>query len=750
MTPQYLRKSTKNAGRSRKRRRNPEEGGLSRILEQGLVARWILGIFIFGLSVVIISWRGVPFDLPAEGEISNQNVVSTIDFSFKDGAKTGLAVTAAVSRQPFAYLSNHNLLKKKIDSLSEFLKLVGEGKAPDRDSENFSCFSLISPEQISRLSAADPADLERITAALLEKVYQRGILPPEVKKTLTNAGQQEIILVDERNGEEKLRTISSLLTPAQARSIIEQSARDLYPGRRPIQEASAALLGGLLEANLEFDGAKTEALKNQARKKVAPVMTEVSKGERIIRQGEIVKPGHIEKLRAYQEELFKLRPPISRLYYLLGTALLVLLLLLISVYFLERYHRSIIRSNSTLLLLSAIVVMVLVLARLLHHLFWYSSPSMLEFIRYISPVAVGSILICLLLGARVAVFITLILSLLTAMILSHNLGYLLVSVVGGLAGIFSIGGARKRIELLRAGSVVAGVSFLAVLGLGALEGLNIGVYLKQGTGSALGAIGSVFVALVALGILESSFRISSDIGLLELSDLNHPLLRRMMIRAPGTYHHSLMVATLAEGAAEEVGGNPLLARVGAYFHDIGKIVKPEYFSENEPPGRSRHDKLIPSMSSLILISHIKEGVNLARQHRLDRRIVGIIQQHHGTSLISYFYDRAERSRQMKFDVMEKDYRYPGPLPSSPEAAIVMMADAVEAASVSLERPTPSHLESMVQAIIQERFLDSQLDESGLTLNHIKKIRETFLRLLSARFHARVKYPEINSRKKNAG
>lgn len=740
MTALFFRKKEKNTPRMRKRRRPPEEGGLARFLEQGRLTRWILALFIFGLSVLIISWRGVPFDLPTEGEISDQNVVATIDFSFKDGAKTELAASAAVSRQPFAYLTNSNLLAKKKDRLKEFLKLAEEGKSAAGESENFSSFSPLTP--------GERTELEGKAVSLLEGVFNEGILPTEVKETLTNAGQKEIMLYDEAEEGGELRLISSLLSPEQARRRIEETLRDDYPEGSPIRKDALSLLGDLVEPNLEFDGTRTEDLRSRARKKVAPVMTSVSKGERIIRQGEIVKAGHIEKLRAYQEELFKLRPPISRLYYLLGTALLVLLLMAVSGYFLQRYHRPIIRSNSTLLLLAAVVLTVLVLARLLHQLFWYSSPLMLEFIRYISPVAIGSLLICLLLGARVAVFITIILSLMTAMILNHNLGFLLVSVIGGLAGIFSISGARKRIELLRAGSVVAGLSFLVVLGLGALEGLKLEVYLKQGVGSALGAIGSVFFALFALGILESSFRVSSDIGLLELSDLNHPLLRRLMIRAPGTYHHSLMVATMAESAAEEMGANPLLARVGAYFHDIGKIVKPEYFSENEPPGRSRHDKLIPSMSSLILISHIKEGVNLARRHRLDRRITGIIQQHHGTSLISYFYDRAERSGQMKFDVLEKDYRYPGPLPSTPEAAIVMLADAVEAAAVSLDNPTPAHLEATVQSIIQERFLDSQLDESGLTLNHIKKIRATFIRLLSARFHARVKYPEMNSRKKN--
>jgi len=267
------------------------------------------------------------------------------------------------------------------------------------------------------------------------------------------------------------------------------------------------------------------------------------------------------------------------------------------------------------------------------------------------------------------------------------------------------------------------------------------VFLSQGAGVAVAGVISAFVALIALGLFESLFRVSSDIGLLELSDLNHPLLRRLMIRAPGTYHHCLMVATLAEGAAEEVGANSLLARIGAYFHDVGKIVKPEYFTENETSGISRHDGLIPSMSSLILVAHVKEGVELARQYKLDRRIVSIIEQHHGTSLISYFYDRAERSRQLKFNIVEEDYRYPGPKPKNREAAIVMLADAVEAASNSLERPTPARLETMIKNIIRERFSDGQLDECNLTLANLKKIEESLIRLLSARYHTRVKYPE---------
>ncbi|MBN2190761.1 MAG: HDIG domain-containing protein, partial [Candidatus Aureabacteria bacterium] len=228
-------------------------------------------------------------------------------------------------------------------------------------------------------------------------------------------------------------------------------------------------------------------------------------------------------------------------------------------------------------------------------------------------------------------------------------------------------------------------------------------------------------------------------------DLNHPILRKMMIEAPGTYHHSLIVGNLSEAAAGRIGGNSLLAKVGSYFHDIGKTIKPEYFSENEGGIKSKHDELIPSMSHLIITAHVKDGIELAKKYKISRAVFDIIRQHHGTSLVYFFYKRAKDQSPSAGEVDEEAFRYPGPKPSSKEAAIVLLADAVEAASRTLDKPTPARIKNFVNEIVDEKILDGQLDESPLTMKNIEDIKEVFNMVLNGMFHTRVKYPKNEDR-----
>jgi putative nucleotidyltransferase with HDIG domain len=250
-------------------------------------------------------------------------------------------------------------------------------------------------------------------------------------------------------------------------------------------------------------------------------------------------------------------------------------------------------------------------------------------------------------------------------------------------------------------------------------------------------------------IIESLFGYTTDIKLLELANLDHPLLKDLILQAPGTYHHSIIVGSLVEAGAKSIAANPLLARVSAYYHDIGKLKKPLYFIENAGGMENKHDHLTPTMSSLILTSHVKDGVELAHENRLGERIVHIIQQHHGTSLISYFYQKAKEKENPEMDsIDEKDFRYPGPKPQTKEAGIVMLADAVEAASRTLSEPTPSRIKGLVQRIVNNIFLDGQMEECELTLKDLQKIEESFSRILTAYFHQRIDYPPLPSLEPN--
>ena len=250
---------------------------------------------------------------------------------------------------------------------------------------------------------------------------------------------------------------------------------------------------------------------------------------------------------------------------------------------------------------------------------------------------------------------------------------------------------------------------------------------------------SPILTIGLLPIFESIFDVSTDITLLELSDLNRPLLKRLALEAPGTYHHSIIVANLAEAAAKAIGANVLLARVGAYYHDIGKIEKPEYFVENQTGAKNKHEKLVPSMSALILESHVKEGVEMAVEANLPKRIIDFIQEHHGTTLMSYFYNKA--LEQGATQELMDEYRYPGPKPRSKETAIVMLADAVEAASRTLDDPKPSRMKSLIKKIIDSKLQAGELADSNLTFRELFAIQQSFLPVLISVFHPRVEYPE---------
>jgi putative nucleotidyltransferase with HDIG domain len=355
------------------------------------------------------------------------------------------------------------------------------------------------------------------------------------------------------------------------------------------------------------------------------------------------------------------------------------------------------------------------------------------------PVAAGGILLCTLVDDRLALIFAFFIGILYAIQGGNRFDLLLFAVLGGLAGVYYMRTIRKRSDVFWPGIIVAVVNAIAITALHFIGILNYDYV------SALeaGVSGGLFTAMGVLGLLiplEYFFGIATNIRLLELSDLNNPLLKRLAMQAPGTYHHSLMVGNLAEAAAEQVSANSILARVGSYYHDVGKISKPLYFSENQHGGKNRHDDLSPNMSALILIAHVKEGIELGKEHRLNQPIIELIQQHHGTSLMPYFYQKAMEQDPTR-GVDEENFRYPGPKPQTREAAICMLADSVEAASRALVNPTHGRIKGLVEKIINNKFVDSQLDECDLTLKDLHKIADSFVRVLAGYLHSRVEYPE---------
>lgn len=360
---------------------------------------------------------------------------------------------------------------------------------------------------------------------------------------------------------------------------------------------------------------------------------------------------------------------------------------------------------------------------------------------YYLPVAAVAMLTMLLFNNMQLMFMMAFMSAaISGLLMGWTLSEMLVFFMGALAGAYKVKETRTRGAVLTGGIWVAVVQAFSYLLINPIISHESAVdFLKP---LAVGGIAASLIVVATLKIFETLFGEITNFTLLELSDSSHPLLKRMVVEAQGTYHHSLIVSNLAEAAADAIGANALLTRVGAYYHDIGKMEKSEYFTENQMVSGNKHDHLEPSMSRLVILNHVKEGVELAKKYRLNQKIVDFIPQHHGTSLIHYFYQKALAEGEAQ-EVGEENYRYPGPKPQTKETAIVLLADSVEGATRALDEHTHQQIEETVRKVINNKFIDGQLDECNLTLRDIDIIAATFVRVLTAMYHSRIKYPEPN-------
>jgi hypothetical protein len=427
---------------------------------------------------------------------------------------------------------------------------------------------------------------------------------------------------------------------------------------------------------------------------------------------------------------------------LLGGFLISCLLMFILYRDIMRYKPAYIKKYNMLLLLGMLLFGTLLLGRLFAYLLINLSKGLeyqaLDSALYGIPIATGAMLVSLLFDFHTAITFSFAVSLLTGLWLDAS--FTVYAFVGSITAAFSVIRCKKRSGILKGGGYVIAANVVTVIIILLFRGELFTVKAPPSVlFSALCGMSVAAIVSLILPVIEYFFKVTTDISLLELLDLNQPLMKNLMVTAPGTYHHSVIVGNLAESAAEIVGANPLLARVSAYYHDIGKIKMPDYFVENQSSAVSKHEKLTPHMSSMIITNHVKEGLELAREFKLPEPIIDILQQHHGTMLISYFYQKAKDSTG-NGPPAEEDYRYHGPKPQTRVAALVMMADGVEAASRVLSDPTPARIASLVDRIINHIFLEGQLDECELTLKDIHEIKKRFTYILTGIFHKRVDYP----------
>jgi len=595
---------------------------------------------------------------------------------------------------------------------------------------------------------------------ILSEVWLRGVV--ENNNLLKGSTGNGIVIAaakgDGNDVKETEKAISSLRIDEvyglkEARSQIRQKALSLVSRNHPsLRREVIKICETLLKPNLLYNEEKTAVARKKAIESVLPVSTVLKKGELIVRSGERISEEQVLKLNAVRGGLGKGRKAQSAA----GTILFITLIIISSWYYLHYYLPEIGRNSYNLLLLALIFIgqaSILKMSSLAASTFALQK-SEVVFSSYLfaAPFALAPLLVAIFFNRELTVLMTLLVALSTGLMFTSSNVYFWVALAGGLTALTQVGMIKIRNDIWRAGLHLVGANIVVIFTGDLLEN---NLFTEQNIYNLLfGSLGGFMVvalALTVLPLIERYFPVVSDLKLLELSDLNHPLLSRMAVVAPGTYHHSIVVGNLAEDAAEAVGANPLLVRVGAYFHDIGKMERPDYYIENQKEGKNRHDNLNPSMSSLIIVSHVTDGMELAKKYKLIPQVRDMIIEHHGTQTIKYFYQRAKDMEQPQVSaVKEQDFKYPGRKPTSRESAILALADSVEAATRSLQNPNSARVRQVVYKIIQDRFLEGELDESQLNLRDLKKIGNSFVRILHGIFHYRVKYPEGKEAGENNG
>lgn len=491
-----------------------------------------------------------------------------------------------------------------------------------------------------------------------------------------------------------------------------------------------------LKENLIYDKELSDLEIQNRVEQIPKTIGIVKENERIISKHDPITEMTKHKLDSYKKIRFERIGVQDYFAQMIGKVLSVIVLLVILGFYLYHSRNDIFNNNLKLALISSLMILVGFFSFMSMTLKVNSPIELLIFI------SVASILLTIIFDSRLSFFVIVIITFFVSAIRGGDYTITFISFCGSVLAIFSVRDIKNRSQIFRSFFFILGGYTIAILaiGLDRSEGIS-----KIAVNLAYIGINSIMSPVIAYGLLifyEKVFRITTDLTLIELADFNQPLLRQLSTKAPGTFHHSVVMGNLAEEAAASIGANRILARVGCYYHDIGKIAKPDFFVENQLDKINKHEALNPNLSAKIIIAHVKEGMELGRKYKLPQEVINFIPMHHGTTLVSYFYNKAKNSTdENKEDVMDYIYRYPGPKPSSRETAIAMLADTVEAATKVVEDPTPKKLEDKIDEIIKKRFIEGELDECELTLRDLTKIKKSFLKILVGIYHQRIKYPE---------
>jgi putative nucleotidyltransferase with HDIG domain len=698
------------------------------------------------------------------GDIAAQEVRAPQDITYED--KAGTAAEREMARELTAVLYDFDgaliarIERDVIQAFAAARNILAEKRVPPRGSLTQkqkaevlaelegSLGQSVSPSVMPLLlEQRFSASLEGRIIRVLDRVLRGCIVDDQAWPQFLRDQRKGIVVRDNTTlAERPLAEAYMARNRTAAREYLRQFHLEFADLSSSARSRLLNFMDNLLVPNLFYNQAETDARRNAAASRVLPFEIHIKQGKTIVRSGEEVSPAVLAQLDA----LRNLQKPRSLPGQFFGFCFIIAIFLFgLWRYFVfyQKRHRDLRRQILLILLVLiaqfAVVRLLTALATVLGErvsIEAFRGPFNLH---YVIPFAFGAVLVALLADVNLGIITSMLVAALTG--LFYGDPYMAAyAVLGSLAGISAVRQYKDRATIMKAGITIGLVNTVAILGIDFLRESPLSfssIIPRAGFGFAGGILASAMTSLL-LPTLESLFKITTDIRLLELSNLNTKVLRDLQDKAPGTYHHSLEVGTLAEAAAEAIGANSLLVRVGAYYHDIGKIRKPEYFVENQDTYVNKHDTLSPNMSCLIIASHVKDGLEVANEIGLPQDISDLIPQHHGTRILSFFYRKALDSMNGKSqDINEEDYRYPGPKPRTKEAAILMITDAVDGASRTLpQQPSPAQIQGMIDRLADAILADNQFDECDITLREIGLIKEAIFKILTGRYHRRIDYP----------
>jgi cyclic-di-AMP phosphodiesterase PgpH len=683
---------------------------LNRIKEKNKLLMIIVFVtsFVITCAVVVTSFSFKRYDLK-EGDIAKANIKAQREII--DEASTSAAVKKAVDAVPLQYNKNYDIKDQVINQLNTFFKSVNSSYD----------LNISASDKAKKVITDGGINISQNTLAEIFKIGKDNIL------VLQNSLTQDLGSLYDNNIENKTEEVKK----AKDTLILKINGYKIgYSGK----EIGIVLIDKLVQPNFFYDEAKTDELRETAKDNVKSVT--IKKDQIIVKEGEPVSKEEIAILSSLG--ILKSNNKFDFSTYI-ASFILVFIIIFLEEYYLYKFQKDVFNNWKRVALISTLNIMALIIARTITII----SPFMI-------PLAFAPMLLTLLLDYRIAIVISCLNTILIAAVVGFNIEVTIISLIASLLGALALKKMQERNEIIYTALFIGVIIALITFTDGFLLSNNMIDVLKRTGYTLAGSIISGVLTIGFLPLFENVFDVVTTIKLLELSNPNSPLLKRLLMEAPGTYHHSVLVANLAEVAAESIGGNQVLARVASYYHDVGKIKRPYFFNENQMGNDNPHNKITPNLSTLIITSHVKDGIELAKEYKLPMVIQDVIEQHHGTSLVKYFYLTMKNKAEKPEEIKEEDFRYEGPIPFTKEAGIIMLADSVEASVRSIQDPTKGKIEEMVNNIIKDRLNDGQLDNCDITLKDLNKIRKAFFKVLSGVYHQRIEYPEDKWKRKDEG